>query len=247
LTAHDVVIALQVVIAEIEVLKIEMKKAFGIGQKWEDRFENLISACEGHNWYLKARLELDKPHYEEESISKLIYEVVDLYSPKAKERGIEIFLDLEQLKAETGKHKVLTIRMNRDALKNAFSNALDNAIKYSFEGTASNPRWVEIVGKLKKVKRVLGYNIAISNLGVGIEEDEIEAVFRPGYQGRQRLYTGHAGFGMGLTILREYVEKHGGQVKINSISQTRSAWLTTLDIWLPLHSPVGRSKESSDG
>lgn len=247
LTAHDVVIALQVIIAEIEVLKIEMKKAFGIGQKWEDRFEDLISACEGHNWYLKARLELEKPHYEEESISKLIYECVDLYSPKAKERGIEIFVDLEQLKAETGKHKVLTIPMNRSALKNAFSNALDNAIKYSFDGTASKPRWVEIIGKLKKINRIPGYLIAISNLGVGIEEDELEAVFRPGYQGRQRLHTGHPGFGMGLTILKEVVEKHGGQININSLCQTRSAWLTTLNIWLPLHGPMGQFKERSDG
>ena len=82
-----------------------------------------------------------------------------------------------------------------------------------------------------------GYIIAVSNLGIGIEEDELKLVFRPGYQGRRRLDEDRGGYGMGLGFIKECVERHGGQIAIHSQPQQRTGWLTTLYIWLPLRGP----------
>lgn len=240
LATHDVVIALQALIGEVEVLKIELKDAFGIGRKWERRFEALIRICEEHHKYLETRLDLDKPQYAYDSISRLIHECVDTYLPKAKARGINFEVDLERAVDEEGKYKVLTVRMDRISLRQALLNALDNAVKYSFDGTADHPRWVKVVGRLRKEQRVQGYIIAVSNLGIGIEKDELELVFEPDYQGRRRLDEDRSGYGMGLTFVKECVERHGGGVAIRSQRQRRTGWLTTLYIWLPIHGPTGR-------
>jgi signal transduction histidine kinase len=222
------------------VLKIELKDTFGIGRKWERRFEALIQICEAHHKYLEAGLDLDRPKYAYNSISKLIYECVDSYLPKAKARGIEFRVDLEQVENEEGKYKVLAVRMDRVALRRALLNVLDNAVKYSFSGTADSSRWIEVVGRLETAGGVPGYLITVSNLGIGIDEDELGLVFEPGYQGRRRLDEHRSGYGMGLTFVKECVERHGGGVAIRSQPQQRTGWLTTMYTWLPLHGPTVR-------
>jgi len=134
-----------------------------------------------------------------------------------------------------GKHKVLTVRMDRISLRQALLNVLDNAVKYSFDGTADHPRRVKVVGQLRKEQRVPGYIIAVSNLGIGIEKEELELVFEPRYQGRRRVDEDRSGYGMGLTFVKECVERHGGGVAMRSQPQQRTGWLTTLYIWLPIH------------
>jgi signal transduction histidine kinase len=238
LATHDVAIALQALIGEIEVLKIELKDAFGIGKKWESRFEVLIRICKEHYAHLERKLELDKPKYAYDSISRLIHECVDLYTPKAERRGIEFRVDLEQMANEEGQHKVLAVRMDRVALRKALLNVLDNAVKYSFNGTADHPRWIGILGRLETARGVPGYSIVVSNLGIGVEEDELDLVFEPGYQGKRRLDEDRSGYGMGLTFVKEVVERHGGSVKIHSRPQQRTGWLTALHIWLPLQGPT---------
>jgi len=241
LATHDVAIALQALIGEIEMLKIELKDAFGIGRRWEKRFETLIQMCQEHYTSLETKLDLGKSKYTYESINKLVYECIGSYRPKAEARGIEFRVDLEQEVDEEGKRRVLAARIDRVALRQALLNVLDNAVKYSFNGTTDHPRWIEVVGRLETVIRVPGYSIAVSDLGVGIEEDERDVIFEPGYQGRRRLDEHRSGYGMGLTFVKECVEKHGGKVEIRSRPQQRTGWLTTLYIWLPLQGPTVQS------
>jgi signal transduction histidine kinase len=239
---HDVVSALQALIGEIEVLKIELKGAFGIGKKWEKQFEALIQICKEHYTYLENRLDLDRPKYEYESINKLIHECVDSHLAQAQTRWIRFRVDLEQVVDEKGEHEVLAIRIDQVALRKALLNVLDNAVKYSFEGAPDHPRWIEVVGRLRTMQGVAGYSIVIRNEGIGVEKDELELVFQPGYQGRRRLDESRSGYGMGLTFVRECVEEHGGIVTIGSQPQWGTAWATTLSIWLPLHGPTARHK-----
>jgi two-component system sensor histidine kinase ArlS len=128
--------------------------------------------------------------------------------------------------------------MDRVALKKALLNVLDNAVKYSFDGTLDHPRWIGIVGRLETRLGAPGYSIVVSNLGIGIDEDELDLVFEPGYQGRRRLDEERSGYGMGLTFVKECTERLGGSVAVQSRPQRRTAWLTILHIWLPLHGPT---------
>jgi signal transduction histidine kinase len=239
LVTHDLVILVQSLIGAIEVLQIELKGAVKIGKKWETRFEEIIQTCERYYAYLEARLgSLGEPEYTYQPLAQLIYDCVDLYRPKAEKRGIDFRVDLQKAQYDDGQVRVPHIRAARAYLNRAFHNAIDNAVKYSFDGTAHQSRWIEIAGQYEIRQKLPGYAIHISNLGIGIEEDELERVFEPGYQGRRRLGEFRSGFGMGLTFVRECVEMHGGTVSISSHPQRRTGWLTILSIWLPIHGPM---------
>jgi signal transduction histidine kinase len=243
LAAHDFIVALQALIAEVEVLKIELGDAFNIGQKWQRRFEGIIKMCEEHNKALETKLEEDKARYRfaYKSISKMIHETIETFSPKAKKRWIEFKTRLEQSVDESGKHQVIRVRMDRVSLGKALNNVIDNAVKYSADGTPTHPKYVEVSGRLRTLKNVPGYNIIIKNEGVGINKDELESVFEPGYQGKQRFEKGISGYGMGLANVKQCVEEHGGQVSMHSRPYEKDTWLTTIAIWLPLHGP-GKGK-----
>jgi signal transduction histidine kinase len=237
--SHDLVILLQGLIGSTEVLQIELEHTFGIGKKWVARFEDIIQKCERFHAYLEARLgSLGEPDYRYEPLAKVVYECVDLYQAKAAKRGIDIQVDLQTIEDEEGKTRVPSLKMAHAYLNRAFHNIMDNAVKYSFDGTAAHPRWVEITGRVQARRGIPGYALEVSNLGIGIEADEITRVFEPGYQGRRRLGEFRPGFGMGLTFVKECIEMHGGTVSIHSEPMRRTGWLTTLNMWLPIHGPA---------
>jgi len=243
LVIHDLVVLLQSLISSIEVLEIELKRTFDIGKKWEARFEEIMQTCERYYAYLEARLgSLGEPEYAYQPLAQLIYECVDLYRAKAEKRGIDIRVDLQKVEYDDGQVRVPHLRVARAYLNRALHNAIDNAVKYSFDGTVHQSRWIEIVGQFETRQGMPGYTIRISNLGIGIDEDELDRVFERGYQGRRRLGEFRPGFGMGLTFIKECVEMHGGTVSISSQPQRRTSWLTTLSIWLPIRGPTDRAE-----
>lgn len=235
LATHDVMIALQSLMSAVDVLKRDMKDTFGIGRRWEERFDALIQLCRKENTSLEAKLNPDQLRYGYSSIGKLIHECVDTHIPQAKERLIDFKIDLEQLLGEEGKHKVLNIYMDRIALGQAINNVIDNAVKYSFSGTIDHHRWIDILGRSESIGGTPGYRVMVSNLGVGIEEDELKLVFKRGYQGRRRLGEDRSGSGIGLTFVKECIEQHGGTISIRSQPQRRTGWLTVVSVWLPIH------------
>jgi signal transduction histidine kinase len=126
-------------------------------------------------------------------------------------------------------------------LEAALRNVIDNAVKYSFRGTEQRPREIVVQGRLLRG----GYEIMVENYGVGIDEDELESIFEPGYQSRHKAKERVTGFGMGLAIVRQYVQMHGGRVWATSSPQTDSAtitvttpYLTRLWIRLPKRPPA---------
>lgn len=85
-------------------------------------------------------------------------------------------------------------------------NILDNAIKYSKPGQPIN------------VMLYKNYNsniiIEITDYGIGIPENEISLIFDRFYRAQNALSVG--GNGLGLTIVKEIIEKHGGKVEVES-------------------------------
>ena len=87
-------------------------------------------------------------------------------------------------------------------------------------------------------ENIHGYIVEVSNYGIGIDTDELEKVFEPGYQGRLRAGEMRPGFGVGLSFVRESVQLHDGVTSIQSHKVANGhAWLTTISVWLPIHGP----------
>jgi len=92
-------------------------------------------------------------------------------------------------------------------ITNIILNLLDNACKYSEEGT-------EIIIKTKNVKDKI--RITVQDNGIGIGKDEIKHIFTKFY----RVPTGDLhdvkGFGLGLNYVRIMTEAHHGTVSVKS-------------------------------
>ena len=100
-------------------------------------------------------------------------------------------------------------------------NILSNAIKYTLPGgTIKISASVDEKSFLLKVK----------DTGAGVHAEELEKIFLPFYRGD----TGRRikqGMGLGLTIARDLVTAHGGEIKVESTAGMGSEFSVTL----PLH------------
>ena len=101
------------------------------------------------------------------------------------------------------------IAMDADPVRlvQVFSNLLDNASKYTPEGGGIDLT-IAIVGD--------AVEITVSDSGIGISAEALPAVFEPFVQDGHAIGFNGAGLGIGLTVVRELVEAHGGSVVATS-------------------------------
>lgn len=92
-------------------------------------------------------------------------------------------------------------------LQQAFLNLLDNAIKFSNIG---GKVWVLVSRSGENLR------IAIKDEGVGIAPLDQAKVFNRFYRTESNLDRNSGGYGLGLSIVRSVVEKHGGKVGVTS-------------------------------
>jgi signal transduction histidine kinase len=108
-----------------------------------------------------------------------------------------------------------------EALRRAFRNLLENAVKYSPE---CRTVWVD--------GRVDGRRVAISvrDRGIGIEPREQRAIFRKFVRGAAAKRAGIKGTGIGLSMVQQIVEACGGEIRLRSEANVGS----TFTVLLPL-------------
>lgn len=110
---------------------------------------------------------------------------------------------------------------DKERIRMALSNVIDNGIKYS----GNNTKPVEV----HYSKDDSSASVSITDYGIGIAESEIPFVFEPFYRvDKARKNTG--GYGLGMSLLKKIIDAHGGTIMINSVPNSG----TTIQIKLPL-------------
>ena len=108
-------------------------------------------------------------------------------------------------------------------LEQVLVNLLDNAVKYSPEGGA-----IEVAVR----EEGAGALIQVRDEGIGLPPRAAETIFEP--FGRGANTRGIPGMGLGLSICRSIVERHGGRIWAESRGEGCG---TTLTVWLPYDGP----------
>jgi signal transduction histidine kinase len=112
------------------------------------------------------------------------------------------------------------VMANVDAVRFAqvIRNLCSNAVKFSSPGSRVairvQPDWI-LTGRPtadQGIRRIPAWRIAVQDQGVGIPEDEVEAIFDKFFQST-KTRTGAGGTGLGLPICRELVHAHRGTIK----------------------------------
>jgi two-component system phosphate regulon sensor histidine kinase PhoR len=114
------------------------------------------------------------------------------------------------------------IAADRPALVRAVQNLIGNALKYS-----SASRWIGIRAFSEGNK----LSVAVEDRGPGIPADEQPHIFEPFYRGRYATNAQISGSGLGLSLVKEIVEAHGGTITVTSTAGKGSLF----QISLPAH------------
>ena len=154
-------------------------------------------------------------------VSKILDFLISDYRYLADTRHIQINAHIPQNLIMIG---------NSDKLTRAFSNILDNAIKYNIDNG-----WVEVNGSQSETE----IKITISNTGPGVSENDINKVFEQFYRVEQSRSLKYGGSGLGLAIVKRIFERHEGKVKFES---QPDEW-TKVTVCLPLRLKIISERE----
>jgi signal transduction histidine kinase len=114
----------------------------------------------------------------------------------------------------------LWVLADRQALRHILSNLLTNAVKFAPEASK-----IRISAASRPPEAV----VSVSNEGPEIPEDEHQRIFESFYQ-VDRDPAGRSGAGLGLSIVRRYVEMHGGRAWVESAPGDTVKFLFTLPV-----------------
>jgi PAS domain S-box-containing protein len=132
-------------------------------------------------------------------LAPMIESIVDGMRPAADARNIQLQTALDQ--------SVDPISGDPDRLQQVFWNLLSNAIKFTSHGG-------KVLVRLERTDSNL--EITISDTGQGIPRELLPYVFDRFRQSDSSSSRTHGGLGLGLAIVRQLVELHGGTVSAES-------------------------------
>ena len=101
----------------------------------------------------------------------------------------------------------LTLPGDRELMEYACYNLLTNAVKYS-------PQHTEVTVSAGRSDAQV--RIAVQDQGIGMDQKEVKQIFQKFYRTKKAEESGEAGTGIGLSIVQQIVEQHGGTIEVTS-------------------------------
>ena len=133
-----------------------------------------------------------------------IEEQIPMFSRLAKQKGLELIANTEDLKG-----KIFTADKLR--LGQILLNLLNNAIKFTKEGKVTVDTSCIRYGKGRfRVK------IVVTDTGIGISEQQQKVIFSPFMQAENSAQSRYGGTGLGLSLVSKIAEHYQGKVEVSS-------------------------------
>ncbi len=118
------------------------------------------------------------------------------------------------------------------ALRRVFQNLITNAAKHGGEG-----RWIGITALQGHSHGNPVLLVHVADRGPGIPKTEQVEIFKPFFRGTRARSNQVRGSGLGLSVVREIVAAHGGQISVRSEERQE----TVFTVSLPIHPPASPS------
>lgn len=162
------------------------------------------------------------------NLRRTLISLINKLSPRAATRAITFEHEIGQLAS-------VNVKVNQADLEVALRQLMNNAVKYSYSGSALDPRTVNIIGKVRP-----GWvTVEITNYGVGIKPNEISKIGKRFYRGELARAEGRAGTGRGFTRASEIVRGFGGKIEVYSKyagerNYPNGPWFTAVTVHIPI-------------
>lgn len=146
------------------------------------------------------------------SPGEFITDAIEQTRPMLEEHGFEVEVWIEP--------EMPTIVGDKKALSQAIQNLIVNAFKYS-----NGSRWVRVEAE----RTDGGITIAVVDRGVGINAKDLKHIFEPFFRARSVVDEQIHGNGLGLSLVKETVEAHGGRISVESEPEKGSRFVILLN------------------
>lgn len=132
-------------------------------------------------------------------INKIVNEAIAECQPLIEEKGFTVEKEMAE--------NLPPVSVDETALTQAIQNLIANGLKYS-----NGSKWLKISarGWNNKVK------ISVEDKGIGIEKNELGKIFEPFYRSKKVVDEQIHGNGLGLSLVKQIVDAHGGRVVVES-------------------------------
>ena len=214
--AHEIKNPLGIILGHIQLLSMKLKAqqaadgdvkhSVQVIEKMVDRATSLVRGLMDFARETEVR---PKPIQLHEFLSGIL----DMVFPRMNEHKIHLI-------QQYPRRRPMTIRADETMMTQLFTNLLFNAIESMTDGG-------ELRVETLAVEETNMAQVRIADSGCGIPPEHLARVFQPFFSTKPK------GTGMGLPVCYGIVEKHGGQIDI----QSEAGRGTTVTVWLPLHAP----------
>jgi PAS domain S-box-containing protein len=210
--SHELRTPLTIVKGFIEIASEEDNR-----EKRSKYLQRSLEALKRQEWMIEDLLEVAM---DEEDVRSIVYDSVYLYDvvekaiQKVLPKALETHIDM---KNQTKKE--ICVKADPDKLCYAITKLLDNAVKFN---KAGEDVVVEAVCSDDLI------TVKVMDRGVGIPPEDIARIFDLFYQidpSSKRRYSGN---GLGLTIAKRIIERHGGKIWVESEKNKGSTFFFTL-------------------
>jgi len=208
--AHELRTPLFAILGSLSILEQELNRTENLppttknflniireeGQKFSNVLNALLDFDEVSKWNIGLKRETVP-------ILDLISQIAIGFKQKAKESNILFDVDFPE--------ESIKISGDKLALQYSFSHIIDNAIKFNKPGGKVS---ISTKGMILRDSS-WNFEIVIKDTGIGIPKSEIPYLFGKFYRVEKKVHT-ISGFGLGLTIVKDIIEMHGGNISIES-------------------------------
>jgi signal transduction histidine kinase len=177
----------------------EKEKVSRYGDLIKREGKKLSSMVEQILEFAGARSGKRKYDFRETNVEKVITEAIAECQPLISEKGFTLETNISE--------NLPLVSADEKALTQAVQNLIANALKFS-----NGEKWLKVSaqnggGRVK---------ITVEDKGIGIEKREVRKVFEPFFRSKTVVDAQIHGNGLGLSLVKQIVEAHKGEIKVES-------------------------------
>src|SRR3989344_2963586 len=166
-----------------------------------------------------SRIESGKMKYtfEPTQMEGIIQSVFEEFMEVVKEKKLE-------LRYENPETPLAKAMLDKDKFKQVIMNLVDNAVKYTPEGS--------VTLKIEEEKEKGNVLFSVSDTGVGMSKGELDGIFKRFSRGESGSKVNTSGLGLGLYLAKRIVTDHGGEIWATSDGPGKGS---TFWVRVPVH------------
>ena len=152
------------------------------------------------------------------NLSEQIKQIVTVVRPQTQEKNQKL-----EITASEWKHENFLGDASR--VRQVLLNVLSNAVKYTPEG---GNIWFEIEELAAQKETQALYRFTIRDNGIGMKQEYLQHIFEPYSRSEESQRSGISGTGLGMVIVRNFVDLMGGTIQVDSTFGEGSTFVITL-------------------